>query len=89
MLNESDNVTTDHLHRSNSGGTELRFLIRFTQQSYRRIRKATIAKILEGTLTIDNESLVASPVSDAGAVSTKRLEKGNQSDNSAAEYPPP
>ena len=76
-------------NRRENRNTRKARIYQFTQQSYRQNRKATITKILEVTLSLENESSVTPPVFDVEAVYTGRLEKGNQSDNSATEYPPP
>lgn len=76
-------------NRRENRNTRKARIYQFTQQSYRQNRKATITKILEVTLSLENESSVTPPVFDVEAVYTERLEKGNQSDNSATEYPPP
>ena len=76
-------------NRRENRNTRKARIYRFTQRSYRQNRKATISKILEGTLNLDNESNVTPPISAVEKVYTDRLEIGNQLDNSIIDHLPP
>ena len=75
-------------NRRENRNTRKARIYRFTQRSYRQNKKATISKILEGTLSLDNESNVTPPISAVKKVYTDRLGIGKQLDNSNIDHLP-
>ena len=62
-------------------------IYQFTQKAYNQNKKATINKIINGNFSLDNREQVFPEISEVEKLYKKRLEQGNQKDETIVDFP--
>lgn len=74
-------------NRRENRNTRKARIYQFTQKAYDQNKKATINKIINGNFSLDNREQVFPEISEVEKVYEKRLEQGNQKDETIVDFP--
>ena len=74
-------------NRRENRNTRKARIYQFTQKAYDQNKKATINKIINGNFSLDNREQVFPEISEVEKVYEKRLEEGNQKDETIVDFP--
>ena len=69
-------------NRRDNRNTRKAKMFRFTQRSFQQNRRVTIKRILDDTLSLDNEEDVYPDIEEVGKLYVERLEKAEVKDTS-------
>ena len=74
-------------NRRENRNTRKARIYQFTQKAYDQNKKASINKIINGNFSLDNREQVFPEISEVEKVYEKRLEQGNQKDETIVDFP--